>query len=263
MNAPGSPRRVVIADDEPLSRERLSMLLAAHPDWIIVAECENGTQAIEAIGRDAPDLVLLDIRMPELTGIEVAQALEGIREAGLHVPAIVFVTAHEDHALQAFDVQALDYLLKPVDQARLDRALERVGERLANVPRPPEPRLNEFLRALSPGPIHPPRFLVRDPRGGFYFVRVDEIDWIEASGNYVTLHAGGGTHLVRDTMNEFMEKLDPALFVRVHRSAIVHLDRIVRIEPAERGEYRIKLRDGTELNTSRAHSERLRALLQS
>jgi two-component system LytT family response regulator len=137
-----------------------------------------------------------------------------------------------------------------------------VSERLDHGPQPLEPRLDEFLRTLNPGPIHPSRFLVRDARSGLYFVRADEIDWVEASGNYVTLHAGGRTHLVRDTMNEFMEKLDPALFVRVHRSAIVHLDRIVRIEPAERGEYRITLRDGAQLNTSRAHSERLRALLQ-
>ena len=262
MSAPDARRRVVIADDEPPSRERLRMLLAAHAGWTIVAECESGTEAIEAIGRDQPDLVLLDIRMPELTGIEVAEALEASRAAGASVPEIVFVTAYDEHALQAFDVRAIDYLLKPVDQERLDRALARVAERLKDGPRPPEPRLREVLRALNPGPAHPARFLVRDARGGLYFVRVEEIDWVEASGNYVTLHAGGRTHLVRDTMNEMETKLDPALFVRVHRSAIVHLDRIARIEPAERGEYRITLRDGAQLATSRAHSERLRALLQ-
>ena len=260
MNAPG--RRVILADDEPHSRERLRMLLAAHAEWTIVAECGSGTETIEAIARDAPDLVLLDIRMPELTGLEVAETLEASREAGVQVPQIVFVTAHDEHALQAFDVRALDYLLKPVDHERLARALARVEERFGVEPRPAEPRLHEFLRALNPGPVHPARFLVRDPRGGLYFVRAGEIDWVEASGNYVTLHAGGRTHLVRDTMNEFEGKLDPALFVRVHRSAIVHLDRIARLEPAERGEYRITLRDGTSLQTSRAHSDRLRALLQ-
>ena len=262
MNASGGGRRVVIADDEPLSRERLRMLLAAHPEWRIVAECENGTEAVEAIVREAPDLVLLDIRMPELSGIEVAEVLDARRAAGAHVPVIVFVTAHEDHALQAFDVQALDYLLKPVDQERLDRALARVAERPDGRNLPLEPRLMTFLAALGAGPIQPARFLVRDPRGGLYFVRADAIDWIEASGNYVTLHTGERTHLVRHTMNEIEQRLDPAVFVRVHRSAIVHLDRIVRIEPAERGEFRVTLQGGTCLHTSRAHSDRLRALLQ-
>lgn len=261
MSARGPARRVLIADDEPLSRERLRMLLSPHTDWTIVAECEDGGEAIDAIARDAPDLVLLDIRMPELTGIEVAQLLEEGREAGRRPPAIVFVTAYDQHALEAFDVRALDYLLKPVDQERLDRTLSRVAEQLAGEPQPASPRLNEFLRGLNPS-ARPSRFLVRDARGGLYFIRAEEIDWVEASGNYVTLHAGDQTHLVRDTMSDFIDKLDPSSFVRVHRSAIVHLDRILRIDPAERGEYRITLRDGTQLQSSRAHSARLRELLR-
>jgi two-component system LytT family response regulator len=265
-DGPAPSRRVILADDEPLARERLRMLLAAHPAYEVVAECEDGAQAASAIVEQRPDLVFLDIRMPELSGIEVADAL---REAGIdsgHQPAVVFVTAYSEYALQAFDVHALDYLLKPVDRERLARALDHVEARLGAPSAPTDETLDAplraFLETLRAERAHPARFLVRDARGGLYFVRADEIDWVDAQGNYVRLHAGGRAHLVRDTMKAFEAKLDPATFVRVHRSAIVNLDRVQRLEPYAHGEYVITLRDGTRLRTSRAHSGRLQELLR-
>jgi two-component system LytT family response regulator len=250
-------RRLLIADDEPFARERLRMLLQDRPEWEIVAQCADGPSALDAIVTLRPDLVLLDIRMPGLTGIEVAEALEQLGVAGA-APVIVFVTAFEDHALRAFDVAAIDYLLKPVDQERLDRALARAGSHLA------EPRLDAIRKVL--GVADQPaefarRILCRDARGGLYFVKVDQVDWIEARGNYVSLHTGGDSHLVRSTMQDFERRLDPAHFLRIHRSVIVALDRIRRMEPAGRGEYEVTLLTGTRVVSSRAHSERLRQLV--
>ena len=251
--------RVVIADDEPFARERLRMLLAPHGSWAIVAECEHGLEAVDAIVRERPDLVFLDIRMPELSGVEVVQALEGES----HPPLIVFVTAHEQYAVKAFEARALDYLLKPVDQERLTRALRSAEERLAR-PRPAvlAAELKDLLQSVSGEREYARRFLVRDAKGGLYFVRADDIDWIDARGNYAAIHAGSKAHLVRETMKALESKLDPAAFVRVHRSAIVQIDRISRLEPYAHGEYTITLRDGSTLRTSRAHSGRLQALLR-
>ncbi|HXE57804.1 MAG TPA: LytTR family DNA-binding domain-containing protein [Gemmatimonadales bacterium] len=256
-------RRVVIADDEPFARERLRMLLAPHDGWTVVAECEHGAEAVEAILRERPDLVFLDVRMPELSGLEVAEALEARLRGSARVPAVVFVTAHEEFALKAFEVRALDYLLKPVDAGRLARTLERVAERLDGAPAAAlDAGLREVLAALDPSAAYPRRFLVRGVRGELYFVRAADIDWAEARGNYVRLHAGGQAHLVRDTMQAFEAKLDPATFVRVHRSAIVNLDHVRKLEPYARGEYVVTLRDGTRLRTSRVHGARLHALLE-
>jgi two-component system, LytTR family, response regulator len=265
--ASGAVRRVIIADDEPFARERLRMLLASHPAWRVVAECEHGLEAVEAIAREKPDLVFLDIRMPELSGIEVVEALETrfdqAHEGAPHwAPTIVFVTAHEEYALRAFQVRALDYLLKPVDQERLDRTLAMVEERQASrLVAGIDPELRGFLETLRSERGYARRFLVRDARGGLYFVKAEDIEWVDARGNYVSLHAGGRAHLVRGTMKAFEARLDPANFVRVHRSAIVNLDRIQRLEPHGHGEYLVTLRDGTKLRTSRAHSARLQALL--
>jgi len=258
VTAASATRRVVVADDEPLARERLRMLLARHPAYEIVAECEHGAEAVDTIVRERPHLVLLDMRMPELSGIEVAEAIDA---AGGAAPAVVFVTAYEEYALRAFEVSALDYLLQPVDAERLDRALARVEQRREAAPAI-QPELRAFLQALERPDAYPQRFVVRDAKGGLYFVRAADIDWVDAQGNYVRLHAGGHAHLVRDTMRAFEGKLDPATFVRVHRSAIVNLDRIARLEPYSHGEYVITMRDGTRLRTSRAHSGRLFELLR-
>ena len=260
--------RVVIADDEPLARERLRMLLAGRPELEVVAEAEHGAAAVEAILAERPDLVFLDVRMPELDGIEVAKVLAEEAEQGFAPPVIVFVTAYDEYALRAFEVNARDYLTKPVDRERLEQALERAAGLLArrgesaDAGTSLEPSLVAFLETLRRERAFPVRFLVRDARGGLYFVRADDIEWVEAEENYVRLHAGGRSHLVRDTMRAFREKLDPARFVRVHRSAIVNVDRIARVEPYARGEYTLTLADGTKLTSSRAHSDDLRRLLR-
>ena len=261
------PLRVVVADDEPLARERLRLLLEPLPGWEIVAECEDGARAVEAIAATAPDLVFLDIRMPELSGIEVVEALAARPDAP--VPAVVFVTAHDAYALRAFDVHALDYLLKPVDHERLERALARVrARRAACAPTAAagqgatlDPDLRAFLETLRDQHRYPARFLVRDARG-LYFVRADDVEWVDAQGNYVGLHVGGRVHLVRETMRAMEAQLDPQRFVRVHRSAIVNLDHVQRLEPWVHGEYVVTLRDGTRLTSSRAHGARLHALLR-
>ena len=261
MTAERATTRVVVADDEPLARERLRMLLAAHPAHEVVAECEDGAQAVEAIATLEPDIVFLDIRMPALSGIEVVEALAAGEGP---VPAVVFVTAYDEYALRAFEVSALDYLLKPVDQERLDRALAKSARRAAAPAAPGaalDPALQAFLETLRAERAYPARFLVRDAKG-LYFVRADEVEWVDAQGNYVALHARGRVHLVRDTMRAFERKLDPARFVRVHRSAIVNLDHVQRLEPHAHGEYVITLRDGTRLTSSRAHGTRLHALLR-
>ena len=249
--------RILVADDEPLARERIRGLLARLPAYEIVAECGDGASTVEAILRERPDIVLLDIRMPELDGFEVLAALEGMEAA----PAVVFTTAHSEYAVRAFEVRATDYLLKPFDRARLERALVSAAERRARAPAQVDEDLRAILGSLRARERYPPRFLVRSS-GELYFVRAADIDWVDAQGNYVRLHAAGRTHLVRDTMKEFAAKLDPSVFVRVHRSAIVNIDRIARLEPYVHGEYVITLRDGTRLTSSRAHSEGLHSLLR-
>jgi two-component system LytT family response regulator len=197
--------------------------------------------------------------MPGLNGIEVAQALDAEDRAA---PVIVFVTAHDEFAIAAFDVSAADYLLKPVDRERFDRALERVEARLGAARESGlDPALRTVLEKLQAQRSYPRRFLVRATKG-YYFVKTDDVEWVDAQGNYMRLHAGGKAHMVRATMKGFEQQLDPERFVRVHRSAIVAVDCVERIEPHEHGEYRVTLRDGTKLTSSRAHSEALRRLLR-
>jgi two-component system LytT family response regulator len=258
-----APLRVVVADDDPLARERIRAMLVGHPDYHIVGEAEDGAQAVEVILAERPDLVFLDVRMPELDGFEVLEALAAEPEAA--VPSIIFVTAFSDFAVKAFEVRALDYVLKPFDRERFDRALASAAVRRnsarvgggAGI----DPELRGFLETLRQQHQRPRRFLVRSG-SRMHFVRADEIDWADAAGNYVCLHAAGRSHFVRDTMRAFEAKLDPARFVRIHRSALVNIDRVAQIEPYTHGEYVLTLRDGTKLTSSRAHSARLRALLE-
>ncbi len=263
MAAPPRTRRIVVADDEPLARARVRMLLAAGAGYEIVAECGDGRTAVDAIVACQPDILLLDIRMPGLDGFEVLAALD----APAVPPAVVFMTAYDSYAVRAFEVAAVDYLMKPFDADRLGRALARAELRLAAAAEAPDagPAPNNAVRALLeqllPRPGHPDRFLVRAPNH-MYFVRAADVEWVDAAANYVRLHVAGRVHLVRDTMRGMEEKLPPDRFVRVHRSAIVNLDQVQRLEPWGHGEYVITLRDGTRLNSSRAHSERLRALLR-
>ena len=251
--------KVAIADDEPLARERLRSLLDGRERYAIVAECGDGAEALAALTQHDIDLLFLDVQMPGLDGFQILESLSAER-----FPMIVFVTAFNDYALRAFDVSALDYLLKPFDRERFEKTLARVEERLAGREKVEmSGELREFLRTLSTtaAPTHVSRFPVR-ANGEIYFVRVEDVDWIDAEGNYVALHAAGRRHLVRDTIKSLEDRLDPSKFVRVHRSAIINVDRLRKLQPYFHGEYVITLQDGTTLTSSRTYSDRLRALLE-
>ena len=251
--------RVLIVDDEPLAREKLRTLLQQEPDVEIAGECRDGAEALSAVTRLQPDLVFLDVQMPEVDGFGVLEAL-----APRHVPAVIFVTAYDRYALKAFEVHALDYLLKPFDRARFHRALSRARAELERDR--PGPGLDQRLRALlkelrAKSPFAQ-RLVIRES-GRVFFLRVEELDWIESAGNYARLHAGRDTHLMRETMRALEARLDPERFVRIHRAAIVNLDRVKELRPGVRSEYVVVLKDGREVVSSRSHSERLRALLKS
>jgi two-component system LytT family response regulator len=247
-----SPIRVLVADDEPLARERLRMLLSAEPDVHIVAECRNGADAIAAIQRARPDLVFLDVQMPNGTGFDVIAAI-----GTAHMPPVIFVTAYDQYALRAFDVHALDYLLKPFDRERFQQALARARQQIERaVAGDLERRLRELVHDLRQPPQRPERFVIKSG-GRVFFVRADEIDWIEAAGNYVKLHVGTETHLFRETMTALEGQLDPDIFFRIHRSHIVNIERVKELQPWFNGEYVVFLRSGARLTLSRGYREKL------
>jgi two-component system LytT family response regulator len=255
--------RVLIADDEPPARDRLRAMLASHAEVEVIAEVGDGRTAVDAILEQRPDLLFLDIKMPELSGVEVVELLS---TEDVVPPAIVFVTAYDSYALKAFDVGAVDYLLKPFDQERFDRtlrsAVERIAARRLLAPAQVLPAaVSTLLRDLDASRVHAKRLLVRRGRQ-MQFVKTDDVDWMEAQGNYIQLHIGGRAHLLRETMSSLEARLDPAQFVRVHRSAIVNIDRVDHIEPYLHGEYTITMRGGGRLTTSAAHSGKLRSLLR-
>ncbi|HXT15053.1 MAG TPA: LytTR family DNA-binding domain-containing protein [Gemmatimonadaceae bacterium] len=245
-------RRVVIADDEPLARQRLRMMLARHPEFIVVAECRDGQEAVDALVAERPDAIFLDVAMPALDGFEVLEVLE----AESNPAVVVFVTAFADRAVPAFDANAADFLLKPYDQSRFDRAIERVEARLGRLPS----ATSDVLRTL-PRPLTAERFLVRGTNH-LYFVRTADVEWIDAAANYVRLHAGGRVHFVRDTMKHVIERLPAERFLRVHRSMIVNVEFIQRLEPAEHGEFVVTMRDGKRIQTARTYNEQVRAFLR-
>lgn len=255
----GRSWKVLIADDEPLARARLRALLARHPKFELAAECGSGAGVLAALRNGPCDVLLLDIRMPGLDGIATVEALA--REAPWSVerpPCIVFVTASEEHAIRAFDLDAVDYLVKPIDVDRFDRAMRRLLESLGS------PSAVPGARAIAAGGAegeYPRRFVIRDGQG-MYFVAVADVDRVEADGNYVAVVAGGRRHLVRDALNAVESRLDPAEFVRVHRSHVVRIDRIRRLEPCGHGEYELTLADGTRLTSSRSYREQVRRLLR-
>lgn len=264
MTAASNPAlrmRVAIADDEPLARRRLRSLLARHADVEIVAECANGPALVAAIEQHRPAAVFLDVQMPGMTGVDVMRAV------GPHaVPAVVLVTAFDEHAIDAFEQQALDYVLKPVDDERFDRALGRVRERVAQ--RSASALAEGALRLLAQREAAPPaapakyatRLLLRSTEK-LSFVEVGAIDWVEADGDYVRLHTAKGTHLHRSTLAAIEAQLDPAAFVRIHRSTIVRTERIRELQPYFHGEYVVVLRDGSKLKLSRSYREKLEGAL--
>jgi two-component system LytT family response regulator len=249
--------RALIVDDEPLPRERIRTLLAEHQDVELTGECRDGREAVEAILTQRPDLVFLDIQMPELDGFEVIESVS--RE---YLPAVVFVTAFDEHAIRAFEVSAVDYLLKPINAARFTQAVRRAVERIGAPDAQDRQRdLINFVEQLRTGRQHAERFVVRSG-SKLSFVRAADVDWIDVADNYVRLHVSGQEQLVRDTLKSVEARLDPEQFIRVHRSIIINLDRIASVEPFFHGEYVVTMKDGARLTTSRSYSERLRTLLR-
>lgn len=248
---------VLIADDEPLARERIRMLLESHGGYEVTDEVGDGQTALSRIRHSPPALAFLDISMPGRSGVEVADAVA----AELLPTAVVFVTAHDEFAIRAFEVGALDYLVKPVDRERFDQTLARVERRAPPEPESVRGELRTLLDALREGNGRRRRFVVRTPKG-HYFVPVTEVEAAVADGNYLALHAGGRVHLVRETMKSFEASVDPSQFIRVHRSVIVNVDYIERVEGEGHGEYRIVTRRGTRFESSRAYGDRVRELLR-
>ena len=241
----------VVVDDEPLARELLRELLGRLPDVTVVAECANGFEAVKAIAERAPDVVFLDVQMPKLDGFEVLSLLPK-REDGR--PAVVFVTAYDQYAVKAFEANAVDYLLKPFDKARLAAAVERVRSRLAAGQAAPPPGLATEAR----GPARPvSRVVVRDG-ADITVLPVATIEWVKAEDDYVLLRAGGRDHLKAETLASLEAQLPKDRFVRIHRSYLLNLDRLVRLEAGATGTPTAVLRDGTELPVSRAGARRLR-----
>lgn len=250
--------KTLIVDDESLARDRVKRFLRDDPDINVIGECSDGKEAIATIKREKPDLVFLDIQMPEKNGFEVIKAL------GADVmPTVIFVTAYDQYALQAFDVHALDYLLKPFTRERMYRAISRAREHIEHKNQGNlDERLLALIADLRTGKKYLERLVVKSI-GRVFFLKVDEIDWIEAAGNYVKLHVGRDGHMIRETMNGIETKLDPDKFLRIHRSTVVNIDRIKELHPLFSGDYAVILRNGTELALSRNYRERFLELFEN
>jgi two-component system LytT family response regulator len=251
--------RVLVVDDEPLARAGVVQLLARDPEISVVGECGDGRAAIDAINALRPDLVILDVQMPEFDGFEVLRSLPRER-----MPSVIFVTAYDQHALRAFEVHAIDYLLKPFDDERFTDSVARAKRNLRSAELGElSRRLGELLEERGTPPTAEPPLtrLVVKHEGRVAFVRVEELDWIEAADYCVKLHTRGQVHLLRESLNALETRLDPARFFRVHRSAIVNLDRIRELQPYFKGEHVLILQDGTRLKLSRARRESLETRL--
>jgi two-component system LytT family response regulator len=246
------PMRTLIVDDEAPARERLRRLLAEIEEVELVGEAEDGPQAVEMIEQLSPDLVLLDIQMPGLSGFEVVEALSA-------PPPVIFVTAYDEYAIRAFDVHALDYLLKPFSRARLIRAIRRAQETAAGKPDLTR-QLRSVLESLSGQGRYLTRLAVRD-RDRIRVLDVQEVDWIGVQDEQVVVHAGEQSFAIRRTMAELEAQLDPAGFFRAHRSAIVNLDRVQEIIPWFKGSHKLRLTAGAEVDLSRAQARALREIL--
>jgi two-component system LytT family response regulator len=249
--------RAIIVDDEPLAREGVRLHLEAEPDVEIVGEAGTGEEAVELIETVRPDLLFLDVQMPGLDGFGVLDAV-----GPAHMPVTIFTTAYDQFALRAFDAHAIDYILKPYDAQRFSDAIERArmhlnGRRKVQV----DERLDSLIDELRARNQYLERLVVRSG-GRILILRVADIDWVEAASNYVRLHAGGREYLLRETMTALESKLDPADFVRIHRSTIVRVDKIRELEPLFQGDYVVILDDSTRLTSSRGYREKLQELLQ-
>jgi two-component system, LytTR family, response regulator len=247
--------RVLIVDDEPLARRGIRQRLRAEQDVDVVGECGDGTAAIDAIATLAPDLVFLDIQMPELGGFDVIETIGAAR-----MPVVIFVTAYDEHALRAFDVHALDYVLKPIDGERFGVALQRARETLARKGDDLSQRITDALRDLGQARRYLKRVAIKSS-GRVTLVDLTDVDRLEAAGNYVEVHAGGKKHLLRETLTSLESRLDPEVFVRVSRASIVRADRIRELRPMFNGDSVVVLQDGAEVSASRRYRSRLDALI--
>lgn len=250
--------RVLIVDDEPVARRGIVRLLRQESDVDIVGECGDGASAIAAISALSPDLVFLDVQMPELDGFSVIEAIGGNR-----MPAVVFVTAFDQHAVRAFDARAIDYVLKPVDPERFRRALQRARSQLAQPDDSFVRRVSEALKLIGRGEGDPyPARLALRSEGRVRLIDIADVDLILAAGNYVEIHAGGKRHLLRETMTSLEARLDPRRFIRISRAAIVSIGQIREVQPLFNGDFVVLLKNGAQVNGSRRYRAALDALLR-
>ncbi len=249
--------KTILVDDEPLAREKLRGFLEKESDVEIVGECRDGREALETIESVKPDLVFLDVQMPEMDGFEVLDNLESDE-----LPTIVFTTAYDQYAIKAFDVHAVDYLLKPFDRERFGAGLDRAR---AALDRQQAGDMKQQLLALLQDvedrrPKYPARLVIKTS-GRVVFVKVDEIDWVDAAGNYVRVHAASDSHMLRETMGRLEERLDPEKFLRIHRSTIVNIECIRELQQQFHGDYLVVLNNGQRLTLSRSYRDRIQELL--
>jgi len=249
--------RTVIVDDEAPARTRIRQLLKGELDFEIVAECANGREAVERIISEKPDVVFLDVQMPRLNGLEVCDAICSAPTQ----PLIIFVTAYDEHALKAFELHAIDYLLKPFDRERFQMTLKHARDQLRRANGlSAVRRLESLLEELRPGVRKEERLIFKE-NGRVIFVRTESIDWIEADGNYVRLHAGSESHYVRATLGKLEAQLPPANFMRISRSAVVNLERVKELQPLFYGDYVVILQNGSRLNMTRNYRDRVESML--
>lgn len=241
-------------DDEPWARTRIASLLKAEGDFTVVHECADGAEAVRAIVGLQPQVVFLDVQMPGIDGFDVVEAI-----GAAAMPIVVFATAHQEYAVRAFDAGAVDYLLKPFDEERFRRAVERVRRDL-RAPESAAAALENAMVQVRRGAPYAERLVVNNA-GRVIFIRVCDIDWFEASGNYVTIHAGREKHMLRETLRGLSERLDPKVFVRLHRSSVVNVERLRELLPWSRGEQVAVLKDGTQLTIGRAFREHLMSVM--
>ena len=249
--------RVLIVDDEPLARDRIREMLKDHPALEVSGEARNGREAIEFITRLDPDLVFLDVQMPDLNGFDVLQNLNIKR-----MPLIIFVTAFDQHAIRAFDVHAIDYLTKPFDRKRFAEALERANIFLQGSKEPDTERLLKVLQDIKAGPRYLERFAIKNGET-IFFVRAEEVDAIEAQGNYVRLNLGNSSHLLRETLSNVEAQVDPQIFVRIHRQTIVNINRVKELQTWARGEYRVVLQNGSHYSLSRGYRQHFDSFIKA
>ena len=248
--------RVLIVDDEPLARERIREMLKDDRELEIIGEARNGTEAVEFISTHAPDLVFLDVQMPDMDGFDVLHSLRVER-----MPVIIFVTAYDQHAMRAFDVHAVDYLTKPFDRQRFAEAVEQAKVYMKGAKEPDTARILSLLQELRAGAKYLERFAIKNGETVF-FVRAEDVDAIEAQGNYVRLNLAGSSHLLRDTLNNVESQINPRMFVRIHRRTIVNIDRVKEVQTWARGEYRVVLFTGAHYTLSRGYRQHFEKLIK-